>query len=91
MHRYLIALIAELTTAKGIAMTKTSTNRPAYNPNRGEQAMGILQSQLVRTGMRAAATKKAGLPELWNMHRAALFALLEVRRAMRFAKIGETA
>lgn len=60
---------------------------PGYDPNRGAQALAIVTAQLANVGLRAAAARKAGLPELWNMHRAAIFSLCEVRRTMRAAKI----
>ena len=63
--------------------------RPVYNPNRGEQALGILQSEIVRTGYRIRNARIAGLTQAELSHKVALFAMLEARRAMRAAKVWE--
>lgn len=60
---------------------------PGYHANRGAQAMGILQAEIVRTGYRCRDARRAGMALHFNACRAQLFALLKVRRAMRAANI----
>lgn len=63
--------------------------RPTYDANRGAQALGILQSEIVRTGYKIRNARRAGFPEIVRSHTVALFAMLEARRAMRAAKVWE--
>lgn len=61
--------------------------RPTYDANRGAQALGIVQSEIVRTGYRIRNARLSGLREMEIAHKRVLFTLLDVRRAMRSAKI----
>ena len=65
------------------------TWRPTYKSNRGEQALAIVQSQIVRIAYKIRNYRLSGHFELMRMEKIGLFELIEVRRILREAKIWE--